>query len=64
MKEISKCGHFCVMADEGTDVSNTELLSAAVRQCNEKLECSEIWLGYQTLDNIKSITAKLGLKVS
>ena len=52
------------MADEGTDVSNTEILSIVARQCNEKLEYSEIWLGYQTLDNIKSITLKLGLKVS
>ena len=64
VKKINDCGHFCLMADEDTDVSNTELLSAAVRQCNDKLECSEIWLGYQTLDNIKSQTVKNGLKVS
>ena len=46
MKEISEYSYFCVMADEGTDVSNIELLSGAARQCNEKLECSEIWLDY------------------
>ena len=64
VKEINEYGHFYVLSDEGTDVSNTELLSTTARQCNEKLEYSEIWLDYQTLNNIKSITIKLGLKVS
>ena len=63
IKTINECGDFGTMADEGSDVSNTELLSTAIRQCNEKLEYAECWLGCQSLDNIKSETVANGLKV-
>ena len=63
LKIINECGDFGTMADEGSDASNTELLSSATRQCNEKLEFNEYWLGYQSLDNIKSKTVADGLKI-
>ena len=61
--QINECGDFGVMTDEGRNSSNTELLSSAVRQCNERLECNGHWLGYQALDNIKNDTVFKGLKV-
>ena len=51
------------MADEGSDTSNTELLSSAIRQCDERLQCDECWLGHQAIDNTKSATVVDGLKV-
>ena len=63
VRKINECGDFGLVADEGTDSSNTEFLSAAERQCNERFECSECWLGHQDLDNVKSDEVVKGLKV-
>ena len=63
IKTINECGDFGTMADEGSDASNTELLSTAVRQCNDKLECDEHWSGCQSLENVKRETVTNGLKV-
>ena len=51
------------MADEGSDASNTELLSSATRQCNERLECNENWLGHDAIDDVSSQTVIAVLKV-
>ena len=61
--KINECRDFGVMTDEGSDSSNAEPLSSAVRKCNERLECDECWLLCQALDNIKSDTIVKGLKM-
>ena len=52
-----------MMADEGSDSSNTELLTSAIKKCNERLECNEHWLGHHAIDNIKIQTVIDGLNV-
>ena len=51
------------MEDEGSDLLNAELLSLAMRQCDERLECNEHWIGRQALDKTKSDTVVKELKV-
>ena len=46
--------HFCIMCDEGTDASNTTLLTIVLRQVTDDLEIKEYFLGFYALDNIKS----------
>ena len=52
-----------MIADEGSDDSNIELLSSTIRQYNERLEGNEHWLGYHAIDDIKSQTVIDVLKV-
>ena len=51
------------MEGEGSDLLNAELLSLAMRQCDERLECNEHWIGRQALDKTKSDTVVKALKV-
>ena len=63
IKIINNCGEFGIMVDEGSDSSNTGLLSSAIRQCYERLDCNECWLEHNAIDKIKSQTVIDGLKV-
>lgn len=47
---------FSMIADEGTDVSNSEQLSFCVRSVDEALNVNEDFLGFYEIDNIKSET--------
>ena len=58
MRNVVKKMHanefFCVLADEGTDSSNAELLSLVLRQVTKDLEVKEYFVGFYRLENIKS----------
>ena len=47
---------FSMIADEGTDVSNSEQLSFCVRSVDDELNVNEDFLGFYEIDNIKSET--------
>ena len=56
--------HFCIMADEASDSSNSELLSLVVHQVTSKFVVEECLLGFYELDNIKAEHMTKCVKVS
>jgi len=48
---IRDCRFYSRIADEGTDVSNTEQLSFCVRSVDEDLNVDEDFLGFYEIDN-------------
>ena len=55
---------FCVLADEGTDSSNAELLSLVSRQVTNDLEVKEYFICFHRLENIKSEHIAKAIKAS
>ena len=68
MRNVVKKTHanefFCVLADEGTDSSNAELLSLVLRQVTNDLEVKECFVGFHRLENVKSEHIVKVIKVS
>jgi len=59
---IRDCRFYSMIADEGTDVSNTEQLSFCVRSVDEDLNVDEDFLGFYEIDNIRSETIGNAIK--
>ena len=64
MANLEENGHYCMLADEASDSSNSELLSLVVRQVTKEFAIEEHLLGYYKLDNIKSEHVADCIKVS
>ena len=64
MGSLAENGHCCILADEASDSSNSELLSLVVRQATQEFSVEECLLGYYKLDNIKSGHIAKCVKVS
>ena len=56
--------HFCIIADEASDSSNSELLSLVVRQVTSEFVVEEFMLGFCKLDNTNAEYMTECIKVS
>ena len=56
--------YFCIIADEATDLSNSELLSLVIQQVTSEFAVEEYLLGFYKLGNIKSEHITKCIKVS
>ena len=63
--EVKKSKFYAIMADEGTDVSNKELLSLCLRYIDgEKMQAFEEFFGFYEIPNIASATVVNAIKDS
>ena len=53
---------YSIIADEGTDISNSEQLSFCVRSVDDKLNVDEDFLGFYEINNIRSETIVNAIK--
>ena len=64
MGRLGENEHFCIMVDEASDSSNSELLSLVVRQVTSEFVVEECLLGFHKLDNMKAEHMTKCIKVS